>query len=187
VPAPDTIFVDIHKLPPAHMLVPQSEGSVEIKRYWDLEFPESNYSEEYYIKRARELLEESIRIHMISDVPIGVYLSGGLDSSTIVALMSRYSEEPIKTFTVGFYDEEFSELEYARQVAEFFDTEHHEVVLEPDVFKLLPKIVKQHDEPFGNSTSIIHLISDYISKKVKVALSGTGGMKFSQDIQSTWE
>ncbi|MCG2737380.1 MAG: asparagine synthase (glutamine-hydrolyzing) [Candidatus Methanoperedenaceae archaeon] len=176
IPAPKTIFKDINKLPPAHILC-YKNGKMKIEKYWDLTFPEQkNLGEEYYIKKTRELLEESVRLHMISDVPIGVYLSGGLDSSTITGLMSQISDQPVKTFTIGFNDEEFSELGYARCVSDHFNTEHHEFIVEADSFELLPDIIRQHDEPFGNATSIIHyLISDQIRKKVKVALSGTGG------------
>lgn len=176
IPAPKTIFKGIYKLPPAHILI-YKNGKVSIKKYWDLTFPEQkNNGESFYIKKTRELLEESVRLRMISDVSIGVYLSGGIDSSTITGLMSKISDQPVKTFTVGFNDEEFSELEYARCVSDYFDTAHHEYIVEADAFKLLPKIVSQHDEPFGNATSIIHyLISEQIRKDVKVALSGTGG------------
>ena len=176
IPAPKTIFKDIYKLPPAHILI-YKNGKITIKKYWDLAFPEQkNNGESFYIKKTRELLEESVRLRMISDVPIGVYLSGGIDSSTITGLMSKISDQPVKTFTVGFNDEEFSELEYARCVSDYFDTDHHEYIVEADAFKLLPKIVMQHDEPFGNATSIIHyLISEQIRKNVKVALSGAGG------------
>jgi asparagine synthase (glutamine-hydrolysing) len=176
IPAPKTIFKDIHKLPPAHILL-YTNGRISIKEYWHLAFPQKeNNGKEFYIKKTRELLKESVRLRMISDVPIGVYLSGGIDSSAITGLMSQMSDQPVKTFTIGFNDEEFDESEYARCVSDYFDTEHHEYIVESDAFKLLPKIVKQHDEPFGNATSIIHyLISVQIRKNVKVALSGTGG------------
>lgn len=176
VPAPRSIFKGISKLLPAHTLTLKN-GKINIKRYWDLTFPDSyNYNEDFYIKKTKELLEESVQMHMVSDVPLGVYLSGGLDSSTITGLMSKFSDRPVKTFTVGFLDEEYSELEYARDVSEHFGTEHYEHIVEYDAFKLLPDIVGQHDEPFGNSTSVIHyLISKEIGKHVKVAMSGGGG------------
>lgn len=175
VPPPLTIFKDIYKLPHGHYLIFKDRNMI-INRYWDVRFMEENFTEDYYINRTRHLLEDSIKLHMISDVPIGVYLSGGIDSSTLVGLASSISDEPLKTFTLGFYEEDINEAKHATEVAEFFGTEHQEFMVDADALKLLPEIVAQHDEPFGNSTSIVHyLISKYISRDVKVALSGTGG------------
>lgn len=175
VPPPKTIFNEVYKLEPAHTLT-YKEDKIKIKRYWDLDCSSSHKSEDFYINKTRKLLEKAVSSHMVGDVPVGVYLSGGLDSSVITGLMSQYSDQNIKTFTVGFEDEEFSEINYARIVSDHFETDHHEIIVEADAFKILPKIVRQHDEPFGNPTSIIHyLISEKISKDVKVALSGTGG------------
>ena len=175
IPPPKTIFKNIYKMTPATLLIYEKDD-IRIKRYWDLSFKTENKDIGFFVKKTRKLLEEAVSSHMISDVPIGVYLSGGIDSSTITGLMSQLSDQPIKTFTIGFEEEDFSELEYARIVSDQFETEHHEIIVEADAFALLPQIVRQHDEPFGNPTSILHyLISDKISDNVKVSLSGTGG------------
>lgn len=178
IPAPRTVFQATSKLPPATVLT-LTAGELVVRSYWDLQFATAQVSsEEEAAERVLELLEESVRQRMISDVPLGAFLSGGLDSSAIVALMSRNSSGPVKTFTVDFEGEGggFSEVQYARQVAREFDTEHHECRIDYDVVDLLPRVLWHFDEPFGNSTSVLtYLLSEYAQSHVTVALSGTGG------------
>ena len=178
IPAPHTIFKGIKKLPPGHILS-WTEGRPVLRQYWDLHFPEPDVRpEEYYRERIYELLRESVRMRMISDVPLGAFLSGGVDSSTVVGLMSEVSSEPVRTFSIGYgrKAESYNELEYARIVARHFGTEHHEYIVEPDVVELLPKIVWYLDEPFADSSTIpTFLVSEVARKHVKVCLSGIGG------------
>ena len=178
IPAPHTIFKGIKKLPPGHILS-WTEGRPVLRQYWDLHFPVPDVRpEEYYRERIYELLRESVRMRMISDVPLGAFLSGGVDSSTVVGLMSEVSSEPVRTFSIGYgrKAESYNELEYARIVARHFGTEHHEYIVEPDVVELLPKIVWYLDEPFADSSTIpTFLVSEVARKHVKVCLSGIGG------------
>ena len=178
IPAPHTIFRKIAKLPPGFLLSMEN-GRMESKPYWDLSFGRQECAdEEEAAEKVLEVLDESVRMRMISDVPLGAFLSGGLDSSAIVGLMARHSSRPVKTFTVGFEAEGkgFNELEYARQIARHFDTEHHECTIDYDVIDLLPRVLWHFDEPFGNSTSVLaYLLSEFTRKHVTVALSGTGG------------
>jgi asparagine synthase (glutamine-hydrolysing) len=175
VPGSNTIFEGITELEPGHILLAQ-QGNIRVKQYWDLVFGERSESEEILSRHVRQLLEESVNLRLRSDVPLGVFLSGGVDSSAIAALASASVERPIQTFTVGFNDAKFSECWYARRVAEHLGTEHHEQIVEADSFKLLPTIQKYFDEPFANPTTVIqYLISEYARKHVKVALSGAGG------------
>jgi len=177
IPSPNTIFKSIFKVPPSHMLV-CTNGSIALKQYYDVAFPKREArTEAFYVEAVRRLLEESVALHMISDVPIGVYLSGGIDSSSITALMTKFTSEPVKTYSVGFADEhEFDELEYAHIVSDHLGTDQKDYMVTASAVDVLPLLVKQHDEPFGNPTSVLHyLISREIGKEVKVALSGTGG------------
>ena len=130
----------------------------------------------YYVERLTELLKESIRYRLIADVPLGVFLSGGLDSSTVVAVMREVSSDPIKTFSIGFEDQSFNELPYARLVARHFETEHHEFVVRPDAIDLVPKLVHFFDEPFADSSAIpSYYLSELARQHVTVALGGDGG------------
>lgn len=176
VPGPDTIFEDIYKLPPACLLIFEKD-KINIKQYWELDYRKNKRQDEaYYVENLRSLLTETIRMHLMSEVPLGAFLSGGMDSSAIVALMSEVSGQAIKTFSVGFNAKGFDELEYARLVAKEFGTEHHEINLDPDIIKLLPALVAHFDEPFADSSLIpTYLISEFARKKVTVCLSGDGG------------
>lgn len=179
IPAPLTIFKNIRKLPPGHTLTVQN-GQVTIERYWDITFePDHRKTESQFIDEFQHLLDESVRIRLISDVPLGAFLSGGIDSSTVVALMHRHSREPVKTFTIGFggttggFDDE---RRYARLVADRYHTEHHEHEVLPQVESLLDGIVTAFDEPFADDSTIpSHYVCKMAREKVTVALSGLGG------------
>ena len=179
IPAPLTIFKNIRKLPPGHTLTVQN-GQVTIERYWDIAFePDHRKTESQFIDEFQHLLDEAVRIRLISDVPLGAFLSGGIDSSTVVALMHRHSREPVKTFTIGFggttggFDDE---RRYARLVAERYHTEHHEHEVLPQVESLLDGIVTAFDEPFADDSTIpSHYVCKMARENVTVALSGLGG------------
>ena len=175
-PSPDTIFKGIKKLPAAHTLLYDKNG-IKIEKFWQLKYiPKKRMSLKQYENRITELIKECIKVRLKSDVPLGVFLSGGIDSSTVVALMNEVSNEPIKTFTIGFQDEDYSEIKYARQIAEAFGTEHHEFIVKPETLKILPKLVWHYNEPFGDSSCIPTYHAAKITRQfVKVALNGDGG------------
>jgi asparagine synthase (glutamine-hydrolysing) len=173
---PVTCFDGIAELPPASMLT-YHEGACDVRRYWDLHF---EVSPAYDEARARDellsLLRESIRLRMISDVPLGALLSGGVDSTMVVALMSEVSGAPVKTFSIGFEDRSYSELPYAKQVAERYGTDHHEYFVTPDVADLLPTLIRHHDAPFFDTSAIpTYYVCKMAREHVTVALSGDGG------------
>ena len=175
VPAPDTMFRHIHKLPPGHYLKLKN-GQLTVQRYWDMTFQSEHLTPRDYAERMRELLTEAVRKRLISDVPLGVFLSGGLDSSTLVALMSHCGVEPIKTFSLGYEDDTFSELDYARVVAKQFQTEHRELIIDPLTPELIEKAVWQLDEPMTDLSSVpFYLICQRAREHVTVCLSGEGG------------
>jgi asparagine synthase (glutamine-hydrolysing) len=177
IPDPATAFEAIHKLPPGHLLQFE-KGEVSIRQYWD--FPrygtyEPN-SEEELLEELEARLEEAVRIRLIADVPLGALLSGGTDSSTVVALMARSMSQPVKTFSVGFRYSDFDEAPYARMVAQKFGTDHQELIVEPDLVGTLEKLTSDLEEPFGDSSMLpTYFISCLARKYVKVALSGDGG------------
>lgn len=181
VPAPQTLFEGIHALPPGHSLTCDERG-VQVRRYWDLSFPRpanGKLEEEDAAEQLRSLLEESVRIHLMSDVPFGAFLSGGVDSSTIVALMSQFMSEPVKTFSVGFEGEgsEVSELPYARMVAERYETDHHEVFVGPqDLIDKSEKLIWHLDQPIADEAVLAnYMVADLASRHVKMVLTGEGG------------
>ena len=175
IPAPWTIFKDVHKLPAGHRLIYQ-DGNLRVERYWDvpqLEIPED---ERECQEQLAELLGEAVRMQMVSDVPLGAFLSGGIDSSSVVAFMSQASSEPVKTFSIGFDDATYNELPYARAVAARFGTDHYEETLQPDIADLAEQLVSHLDEPFGDfSIFPTYLVSSVARRFVKVVLSGDGG------------
>jgi asparagine synthase (glutamine-hydrolysing) len=176
-PAGESIIQGVHKLPPGHMMLLEAGKVPNITRYWDVEF-KADYSqtEEQCAERLQELLMESVRIRMACDVPYGAFLSGGLDSSAVVAMMARQSSSPIKTFSIGFTEPQFNEAPYAKRVARVFGTEHHELILEPDVLGIIDDLVWYLDEPFGDSSAIpTYMVSKLAAQHVTVALSGDGG------------
>jgi asparagine synthase (glutamine-hydrolysing) len=177
IPDPLTAFTGIHKLPPGHLLEFTS-GKITIRQYWDVPaydtyFPES---EEECLAELERRVFEATRIRLISDVPLGAFLSGGVDSSTVVAMMARASSGPVKTFSIGFTKDDFNEAHYARMVADTFATEHHELILEPDVVQTVELLTSSLEEPFGDSSMLpTYYVSQLARKHVKVALSGDGG------------
>lgn len=178
VPAPLTGFKGIKKLPPAHSLsLDLKTKEVKIEQYWKLDYSKKlNLSEEEWKKRIINKLDESTRLRMISDVPIGAFLSGGVDSSAIVAMMARHSDKPIKTFSIGFKEEKYNELPYARMIAEKFKTDHTEFIVEPDAIELLPMLVRQYEEPYADSSALpTYYVSKLTREHVTVALNGDGG------------
>lgn len=176
VPAPFSIFEGMRKLPPAHFLLLE-DGNVTVERYWEVN-PEHPLEIGYGEARERlcELLAEATRLRLVSDVPLGAFLSGGIDSSIVVALMSREGGGPVKTFSIGFDDERYNELPYARMVAERYGTDHHEFIVKPDAVGLLPKLVRHYGEPFADSSALPNYHVAAISRRcVTVALNGDAG------------
>jgi asparagine synthase (glutamine-hydrolysing) len=180
VPAPQSIFRGVRKLPPATLLVAEA-GRVEQRRYWRVpEEIDRAPTEGEWISRIRARLEESVRMQMVSDVPIGAFLSGGVDSSAVVAFMAAHSDRPVKTYAIGFAGGEaesfYNELPYARRVAKLFGTDHHEIVVRPDVVSLLPRLLWHMDEPIADTAFITtYLVSEFARRDVTVILSGVGG------------
>lgn len=176
VPSPKSIYQDVHKLPPAHYLVLE-DGNIHIKKYWQLDYqPKWEASEEELSKQLLVHLDEAVRIRLVSDVPFGAFLSGGLDSSIVAALMARHMTSPVKAFTIGFSEDVFNELPDARRVAKHIGAEHHELIVTPDAVNLLQELAWYFDEPFGDSSSIpTFLVSRLASGHVKMVLSGDGG------------
>jgi len=174
----DTLFVGIKRLLPGHTLL-WKDGKISIKRYWDISFAgqeENTRSDSECISQWYELFRESVRLRLMADVPLGMFLSGGIDSSAIAAVMSGMVSEPIKTFSVAFKEREANELEYARIVAEAFKTNHHEVVVSPeDFFGMLPQLVWHEDEPLAHPSSVaLYFVSKLAAQHVKVVLTGEG-------------
>ena len=180
VPAPHSIFKGIFKLP-AGCILTWDEGRIDIRKYWDIEPPAAggdakpaslaSLQDELYA-----LLKESVKLRLVSDVPLGAFLSGGIDSSTIVGLMRELGASPLRTYSIGFKDATYNELAHARRIAERFGTEHEDLVLEPHALELTEKLVRHLDEPLGDfSIFPTYLVSAMARKHVKVVLSGDGG------------
>ncbi len=180
VPAPQSIFSGIEKLPPATLLVAEG-GKVARTRYWRIPGSvQRGPSEAEWTEQLRARLAESVRMQMVSDVPIGAFLSGGIDSSAVVAYMAAASDRPIKTYAIGFSggDAEafYNELPYAKRIAGLFKTEHHEILVRPDVVGLLPRLAWHMDEPVADTAFVTtYLVSEFARREVKVILSGVGG------------
>jgi asparagine synthase (glutamine-hydrolysing) len=176
IPSPKTIFKNIYKLPAGHRLVFQ-DGSFTLDQYWEISFHSDLPDDENQCaEMLDELIKDAVRHQMISDVPLGAFLSGGIDSSSVVAVMSEISPEPIKTFSIGFEDSTYDELPYARQVALRFGTDHYEETLRPDIASTAEKLMRHLDEPFADfSVFPTYLVSQVARQNVKVVLSGDGG------------
>ena len=176
VPHPNTIFRSIRKLPPGHYAV-YREDRLQVRPYWEPDFnAELQMPEAEAIERLRETLESSVAMRLQSEVPLGAFLSGGVDSSLIVAIAQRKSNRPLKTFSIGFPIAEYDETRYARRVAEHLGTEHHEFQVTPDGVQILPQLIWHYDEPFADSSAIpTWYVSQLTRQHVTVALSGDGG------------
>lgn len=174
-----SIYKNIKKLQPGHYLLLsfKDEVSIEIEKYWEILFePDYSKTEDQWCQELENCLSETVKLHMISDVPLGAFLSGGIDSSSVVAMMAKNSTRPIKTFSIGFKEQKFSELVYAREVAKKYGCEHHEKIVEPESISLLPKLVNAYDEPYADSSAIpTYYVSKMARENVTVALSGDGG------------
>lgn len=190
VPDPLSIFEGIYKLPPASHLT-FKDGRIEIKQYWDFAYGDRDgagardvggvrFDEEACLAELRRLLDEAVRVRLISEVPLGAFLSGGVDSSTVVGLMSRHAQRVgaprVKTFSIGFNEDTYDELKFARVAAKHFDTDHHEFIVTPDACDIAETITKHFDEPFSDPSSIpTYIVSKLAREHVTVTLSGDGG------------
>jgi asparagine synthase (glutamine-hydrolysing) len=175
IPAPLSIFEDIKKLPPGHTLILKN-NSISIQQYWDLRVNGNQSEKKQDEQNLEELLQDAVKIRLMSDVPLGAFLSGGVDSSTIVALMSQVMDQPVKTFSIGFEDQTYNELNYARMIAKKFNTEHHEFIIKPNAVELADNLLQFLDEPFGDfSIFPTYLVSKMAREYVTVVLSGDGG------------
>lgn len=177
-PAPLTGFKNIKKLEPAHyLLIDIPTGQVIKKRYWRLNYSHKlSLSQEEWEQRILAKLEESVKLRLIADVPLGAFLSGGIDSSVVVALMSKNSPQPVKTFSTGFEEEKYNELPYAKLVADRYHTDHTAFVVKPNAIDLLPKLVRQYEEPYADSSALpTYYVSQLTRNHVTVALNGDGG------------
>lgn len=180
VPAPHTGFRHIFKLPPAHFLTLDLNAAApapKVERYWSLSYePKLKLSEAEVCAALREKLTEAVRLRMISDVPIGAFLSGGIDSSIVVGLMAQQSTQPVKTFSIGFKEAAYNELEHARRIANLWQTEHHEFIVEADALSVLPKLVRHYGEPYADSSCLpTFYVAQMTRQHVTVALNGDGG------------
>lgn len=175
VPAPHTIYEGIFKLLPGHTLTVEN-GEVKTRQYWDVPYKPVSQNEAECTEALSSLINDAVRIRLISDVPLGAFLSGGIDSSTIVGYMSQNMSEPVKTFSIGFEDDSYNEVPYANAVAKHFDTDHRVEMLRPDIASLVEQLIPQHDEPFADTSSLpTYLVSKLAREKVTVVLSGDGG------------
>jgi asparagine synthase (glutamine-hydrolysing) len=176
VPAPLTAYRAIRKLEPGHSLRYQ-KGEIEIKRYWQPDFSQKlDISEQEAGERAIEILRDAVKVRLMSEVPLGAFLSGGIDSSAVVALMSQESSSPVKTFSIGFEEQDFSELHHARRVAEHIGADHHEFIVRPDALEVLPILVEHYGEPYADSSAVpTYYVARETRKHVTVALNGDGG------------
>lgn len=176
VPYPSTIFQGIQKLPPASYLI-FSQGKLRVYKYWELHYePKRQISFEQAKEETLALLDDAVRIRLESEVPLGVFLSGGVDSSAVVAFMRRHVTGELKTFSIGFEEEEFNELPYARKIAQLFETKHQEFIVQPDTIETLPKLVWHFDEPYADSSALpTYYVAKMARQYVTVALNGDGG------------
>jgi asparagine synthase (glutamine-hydrolysing) len=182
IPGPLTIFKGIRKLMPGHILI-WEKGRSEIRQYWDLESSkiqtdpiQHHISENEYIENLYQKIKEAVRLQLVSDVPLGVFLSGGIDSSIVVAMMREVANSRIKTFSIGFEDRSYDELDYARIISNHFGTEHYELVVKMKPKDILPKLAYFFDEPFADFSAIpVYYLSEMTRKNVTVALGGDGG------------
>ncbi|MBK9316703.1 MAG: asparagine synthase (glutamine-hydrolyzing) [Acidobacteria bacterium] len=178
IPAPDTGFSHINKIQPGHTLVfDLNNAEPKTVKYWSLSYqPKLKLNERDACQALREALTEAVRLRMISDVPLGAFLSGGIDSSIVVGLMAGLSSKPVKTFSIGFKEAAYDETSHARRIAEKWGTEHHEFIVEPDALSILPTLVRHFGEPYADSSAIpTFYVAQMTRQHVTVALNGDGG------------
>ncbi len=177
IPSPQTIFHGLQRLPPAHALTCDRKGVLTQNRYWHPDvLPKTTLSFHDAQKELLNTIREAVQIRLEADVPVGAFLSGGVDSSAVVGLMAESMAQPVKTFSIGFEEDEFSELSYARQVAKQFSTDHCEIMVKADMMSVLPKIVWQYDQPYADSSALpSYFVAQETRKHVTVALNGDGG------------
>src|SRR5688500_18299225 len=176
VPAPLTAYRAIKKLEPGHWLRFRN-GDVKIERYWLPDFSKKTPIDEVEAgERTIEILRDAVRVRLMSEVPLGAFLSGGIDSSAVVALMSQEMSQPVKTFSIGFEEQDFSELHHARRIAEHVGAQHHEFIVRPDAMEVLPTLVEHYGEPYADSSAVpTYYVAKETRKHVTVALNGDGG------------
>ncbi len=177
VPEEFCIFKGVHKLAPGHFLLFKN-GEITTRKYWDFDYSEKSEikTEAEYIEVLREKIKEAVKIRLISEVPLGAFLSGGVDSSSIVGMMSQISDAPVKTFSIGFNEDTFNELKFARVAAKHFNTEHHEFIVTPDLVEIVDDLVWHFDEPFADSSALpTFMVAKMARDFVTVVLSGDGG------------
>jgi asparagine synthase (glutamine-hydrolysing) len=178
IPAPRTIYSEVKKLPAAHYIRVSFEGNIlEKKRYWQLDFkPDHSKTEAQWLEELDAVLRESVKAHLVSDVPFGAFLSGGIDSSTVVGYMAQLMDRPVKTFSIGFEEDDFNETKYARMVAAKWNTDHREEIVRPDALAILPQLVKHYGEPFGDSSAVpTYYVSRLARQHVTMVLTGDAG------------
>jgi asparagine synthase (glutamine-hydrolysing) len=191
VPAPFSGFRGIEKLPPGHFLLADIEPdglAMRIHSYWSLDYaPKSTSSLQQASAELREAMTEAVRLRLISDVPLGAFLSGGIDSSIVVGLMAQLSSEPVKTFSIGFEEQSYDELTHARRIAEMWETDHHEFVVKPDALAVLPLLLRHYGEPYADSSAIpTYYVAKLTRDHVTVALNGDGGDESFAGYERYW-
>jgi len=175
VPSEHCMVDGVRKVPPGHYVTLDEQGETTTK-YWELTFAPRARPMAELVAETRHLMFEAVRRRLVSDVPLGAFLSGGIDSSAVVAIMSKLGAKPVKTFSIGFEEKDYSELDYAREIATLFETEHHEETIRPNAVELLPALVKSYGEPFSDPSMVpTYLLSKMTRQHVTVALSGDGG------------
>jgi asparagine synthase (glutamine-hydrolysing) len=187
IPAPSTIYTNAFKLPPAHwMRINQKGEIIEKKRFWEFKFKNnSSLSADEWAIQLNHVIQESVNAHLVSDVPFGAFLSGGIDSTYIVSCMAAIMQQPVKTFSIGFKEESYNELKYARIVSDYWKTEHYEEIIEPDALTILPDLVKYYGEPFGDSSAIpTWYVSRLARQHVTMVLTGDAGDELFAGYQS---
>jgi asparagine synthase (glutamine-hydrolysing) len=192
IPDPYSPWKAIKKLPPGGWLICDADGNTRQGLYWKVPPPAAtapaSLTYESACDELRHLFDESVRIRLMSDVPLGAFLSGGLDSSSVVASMSRQSADPVRTFSIGFEEAAFNELPHAEMVAKHYGTQHHSVIVRPDAVSLMSRLVRYFDEPFADTSAIpTYLVSEFAVQHVKVALSGDGGDELFGGYRSFFE
>lgn len=186
VPQPQTMFSGIKKLPPGHLLV-HEKGRILIERYWDLSYaPKFDGSEEELVFQLRTQLMQAVESHLVSDVPVGAFLSGGLDSTLVAAIAATVSPKPIQTFSMGINQKGFNELPFARQVVDRYHTAHHEWLVQPDILGTLPELIWHLDEPSDPLATCMYAISRLTRQHVKVVLGGDGGDELFGGYERYW-